>query len=101
MTRSLPLLAHRASFFHAASHIAAASVAEALKKDEITVRDLTAPLRPLNNIVTAASQSKCTARFERLCAHRPRLPAACCRSRGERDRGRPRSTGSRSMKEIG
>ncbi|MGC2648203.1 MAG: N-acetylmuramoyl-L-alanine amidase [Candidatus Sulfotelmatobacter sp.] len=36
------------------SHIAAASVAEALKKDEITVRDLTAPLRPLNNIVTAA-----------------------------------------------
>ncbi|MGA7374742.1 MAG: N-acetylmuramoyl-L-alanine amidase [Candidatus Sulfotelmatobacter sp.] len=36
------------------SHIAAASVAEALKKDEITVRDLTAPLRPLSNIVTAA-----------------------------------------------
>ncbi len=36
------------------SHIAAASVAEALKRDEITVRDLTAPLRPLNNIVTAA-----------------------------------------------
>jgi N-acetylmuramoyl-L-alanine amidase len=36
------------------SHIAAASVVEALKKDEITVRDLTAPLRPLNNIVTAA-----------------------------------------------
>jgi N-acetylmuramoyl-L-alanine amidase len=36
------------------SRIAAASVAEALKKDEITVRDLTAPLRPLNNIVTTA-----------------------------------------------
>ena len=32
----------------------AASVAVALKKAEITVRSLTAPLRPLNNIVTAA-----------------------------------------------
>jgi N-acetylmuramoyl-L-alanine amidase len=36
------------------SQAAAASVSEALKKDEITVRTLTAPLRPLNNIVTAA-----------------------------------------------
>ena len=36
------------------SQVAATSVAEALKKDSITVRTLTAPLRPLNNIVTAA-----------------------------------------------
>ena len=36
------------------SQAAAASVSEALKKDEITVRTLIAPLRPLNNIVTAA-----------------------------------------------
>lgn len=36
------------------SQAAAASVAAALKKAEITVRSLTAPLRPLNNIVTAA-----------------------------------------------
>jgi|HubBroStandDraft_3_1064219.scaffolds.fasta_scaffold22892_3 N-acetylmuramoyl-L-alanine amidase len=36
------------------SQVAAASVAAALKKAEITVRSLTAPLRPLNNIVTAA-----------------------------------------------
>jgi N-acetylmuramoyl-L-alanine amidase len=36
------------------SRVAAASIGEALKKDEITVRILTAPLRPLNNIVTAA-----------------------------------------------
>jgi N-acetylmuramoyl-L-alanine amidase len=36
------------------SQAAAASVAEALKKSEITIRTLTAPLRPLNNIVTAA-----------------------------------------------
>ncbi|HEV3307449.1 MAG TPA: N-acetylmuramoyl-L-alanine amidase [Candidatus Sulfotelmatobacter sp.] len=36
------------------SQAAAASVAEALKKGEITIRTLSAPLRPLNNIVTAA-----------------------------------------------
>jgi N-acetylmuramoyl-L-alanine amidase len=36
------------------SQAAAASVAEALKKSEITIRTLSAPLRPLNNIVTAA-----------------------------------------------
>ena len=36
------------------SLVAASSVAEALKREEITVRTLTAPLRPLNNIVTAA-----------------------------------------------
>src|ERR1700734_2641498 len=36
------------------SQVAAASVTAALKKAEITVRSLTAPLRPLNNIVTAA-----------------------------------------------
>lgn len=36
------------------SQAAAASVASELRKDEISVRILTAPLRPLNNIVTAA-----------------------------------------------
>jgi N-acetylmuramoyl-L-alanine amidase len=36
------------------SQATAASVAEALKKGEIPVRNLTASLRPLNNIVTAA-----------------------------------------------
>ncbi|MFZ0320919.1 MAG: N-acetylmuramoyl-L-alanine amidase [Candidatus Sulfotelmatobacter sp.] len=36
------------------SQAAAASVAEALKKSEIPIRMLAAPLRPLNNIVTAA-----------------------------------------------
>ena len=36
------------------SQAASASVAEALKKGEIRVRTLTAPLLPLNNIVTAA-----------------------------------------------
>jgi N-acetylmuramoyl-L-alanine amidase len=36
------------------SQVAAASVAQALKRGQITVRSLTAPLRPLNNIVTAA-----------------------------------------------
>ncbi|MGO9167642.1 MAG: N-acetylmuramoyl-L-alanine amidase [Candidatus Sulfotelmatobacter sp.] len=36
------------------SQAAAASVAAELKKDQISVRILTAPLRPLNNIVTAA-----------------------------------------------
>ena len=36
------------------SQAAAASVAAELKKQQITVRSLTAPLRPLNNIVTAA-----------------------------------------------
>jgi N-acetylmuramoyl-L-alanine amidase len=36
------------------SQAAAASVAAELRKDEISVRILTAPLRPLNNIVTAA-----------------------------------------------
>lgn len=36
------------------SRAAATSVGDALKRDQITVRVLTAPLRPLNNIVTAA-----------------------------------------------
>jgi N-acetylmuramoyl-L-alanine amidase len=36
------------------SQAAAASVSETLKKSEITIRTLSAPLRPLNNIVTAA-----------------------------------------------
>lgn len=36
------------------SQAAAASVAQALRKGEITVRSLAAPLRPLNNIFTAA-----------------------------------------------
>jgi N-acetylmuramoyl-L-alanine amidase len=36
------------------SQSAAASVAAELKKQQVTVRTLTAPLRPLNNIVTAA-----------------------------------------------
>jgi N-acetylmuramoyl-L-alanine amidase len=36
------------------SQAAAASVATELKKQQIAVRNLTAPLRPLNNIVTAA-----------------------------------------------
>jgi N-acetylmuramoyl-L-alanine amidase len=36
------------------SQATAASVAAELKKDEITVRSLTAPLRPLNNVTTAA-----------------------------------------------
>jgi N-acetylmuramoyl-L-alanine amidase len=36
------------------SQATAASVAEELKKQQVTVRTLTAPLRPLNNIVTAA-----------------------------------------------
>lgn len=36
------------------SQATVASVATALKKDEINVRSLTAPLRPLNNVVTAA-----------------------------------------------
>jgi N-acetylmuramoyl-L-alanine amidase len=36
------------------SHAVAASIAETLKRYEVTVRTLTAPLRPLNNIVTAA-----------------------------------------------
>jgi N-acetylmuramoyl-L-alanine amidase len=36
------------------SQAAAASVANELKKQEVAVRTLTAPLRPLNNIVTAA-----------------------------------------------
>ena len=36
------------------SQAAAASVADALKKIRVPVRTLTAPLRPLNNIVTAA-----------------------------------------------
>jgi N-acetylmuramoyl-L-alanine amidase len=36
------------------SQAAAASVAAELRKQEVTVRTLTAPLRPLNNIVTAA-----------------------------------------------
>jgi len=36
------------------SQAAAASVAAELKKQQVTVRILTAPLRPLNNIVTAA-----------------------------------------------
>jgi len=36
------------------SQAAAASVADALKKQQVAVRTLTAPLRPLNNIVTAA-----------------------------------------------
>jgi N-acetylmuramoyl-L-alanine amidase len=36
------------------SQAAAASVAAELKKQQVTVRTLTAPLRPLNNIVTAA-----------------------------------------------
>ena len=36
------------------SNLVAGSVSEALKRDEITVRTLTTPLRPLNNIVTAA-----------------------------------------------
>lgn len=36
------------------SQAAAASVSNELKKEQVTVRTLTAPLRPLNNIVTAA-----------------------------------------------
>jgi N-acetylmuramoyl-L-alanine amidase len=36
------------------SQAAVTSVADALKKGEINVRTLTAPLRPLNNVVTAA-----------------------------------------------
>jgi len=36
------------------SRAAAASVAAELSKQEVPVRNLTAPLRPLNNIVTAA-----------------------------------------------
>jgi N-acetylmuramoyl-L-alanine amidase len=36
------------------SQAAAASVAGELKKQQVEVRTLTAPLRPLNNIVTAA-----------------------------------------------
>jgi N-acetylmuramoyl-L-alanine amidase len=36
------------------SQLAAASLADSLKKIEIPVRTLTAPLRPLNNVVTAA-----------------------------------------------
>jgi N-acetylmuramoyl-L-alanine amidase len=36
------------------SQAAAASVAAELKRQQVTVRTLTAPLRPLNNIVTAA-----------------------------------------------
>jgi len=36
------------------SQATVASVATALKKDEINVRSLTAPLRPLNNVITAA-----------------------------------------------
>jgi N-acetylmuramoyl-L-alanine amidase len=36
------------------SRVAAESVAAALRKDQISVRILTAPLRPLNNIVTPA-----------------------------------------------
>jgi N-acetylmuramoyl-L-alanine amidase len=36
------------------SQAAAISVAAELKKQEVDVRTLTAPLRPLNNIVTAA-----------------------------------------------
>ena len=36
------------------SQAAAASVATELKKQQVAVRTLTAPLRPLNNIVTAA-----------------------------------------------
>ena len=36
------------------SQAAAASVAEELRRQQISVRTLTAPLRPLNNIVTAA-----------------------------------------------
>jgi N-acetylmuramoyl-L-alanine amidase len=36
------------------SQTAAASVAAELKRQQVTVRTLTAPLRPLNNIVTAA-----------------------------------------------
>jgi N-acetylmuramoyl-L-alanine amidase len=38
----------------ALSQAAAASVAAELRKQQVTVRSLTAPLRPLNNIVTAA-----------------------------------------------
>jgi N-acetylmuramoyl-L-alanine amidase len=38
----------------ALSQAAAASVAEELKRQQVAVRTLTAPLRPLNNIVTAA-----------------------------------------------
>ena len=38
----------------ALSQTAAASVAAELRKQQVTVRSLTAPLRPLNNIVTAA-----------------------------------------------
>jgi N-acetylmuramoyl-L-alanine amidase len=36
------------------SQAAAASVAAELKKQQVEVRTLTAPLRPLNNVVTAA-----------------------------------------------
>lgn len=42
------------SSFIPLSQVAAASVAGEMKKVQVTVRTLTAPLRPLNNIVTAA-----------------------------------------------
>ena len=42
------------SAFITLSQAAAASVAAELKKQQVTVRTLTAPLRPLNNITTAA-----------------------------------------------
>jgi N-acetylmuramoyl-L-alanine amidase len=42
------------SFYMPFSQAAAASVAAELRKDQISVRTLTAPLRPLNNVVSAA-----------------------------------------------
>jgi N-acetylmuramoyl-L-alanine amidase len=42
------------SSFRPLSQAAAASVAAELKKQQVSVRTLTAPLRPLNNVVTAA-----------------------------------------------
>ncbi len=49
--RSWPIAQYASMPF---SQTAAASVADALKKIEVPVRGLSAPLRPLNNIVTAA-----------------------------------------------
>ena len=81
------------------SHIAAASVAEALKKDEITVRDSHRAASSFEQYCDRRDRSRsCAARFERLCSHGARLSTTYCRRCGERNRRHPCSTWSRAIK---
>ena len=80
------------------SQATAASVAAELRNQQIAVRTLTAPLRPLNNVVTAAIAVEVAPLGSRCFATDVAgLPATRCRRCCERNRRHSQPVGSRSM----